>query len=403
METSPSTGTDGTEVRSPSAPVRARGLSWAAIGLVWGACVLLRPNALFLAIPLAWLAWRQRTGRSWRGLAHLAAFAVAMALVVIPITARNLVVTGEPVLLSANGGLNVHIGNRPGASGTFEVPPALAEAAADPDQQFAEFRQVAESDTGKELGPAATDLYWYERTWALIAQDPLGWLATLGEKLHLFFNGRELSNVYDYEFARKVNDVLAQPLVQLAWFAPLALLGTLLLLRRNDPRLRWIAGFNLTMALAVVVFFVVARYRLPAIGGFMLAATAAARELVSMARERRWRSAAATGLALLACAAFTYPVSVNKSFGDEYFKLGAKWHEQQLFHQAENAYQAAIRHNPDHLRSHHNLAVLYGGTLLDPEDARHHWKQVERIARERGNTKALEQARQGLRDGGQAL
>src|SRR5438094_192160 len=60
-----------------------------------------------------------RKGGSRTQLAGALAFAAATALVVSPVTMRNWRATGEFVLISSHGGLNLLIGNGPQADGTF--------------------------------------------------------------------------------------------------------------------------------------------------------------------------------------------------------------------------------------------------------------------------------------------
>ena len=85
-------------------------------GLIWGLSLLMRPNLfpLIFALPLwGWLV----LGKLRRAMAITACVGVGMVLTVLPWSVRNLEVTGQLVLVSANAGLNMWQGNNPEADG----------------------------------------------------------------------------------------------------------------------------------------------------------------------------------------------------------------------------------------------------------------------------------------------
>ena len=96
---------------------------WAIAGAAIGLFALNRPNALAwglaLAVTLPLARGLARGGR------EAAALALGLALGVAPATLRNVVVSGEPVLVSSHGGLNLYIGNRAEADGTYRHVPGI--------------------------------------------------------------------------------------------------------------------------------------------------------------------------------------------------------------------------------------------------------------------------------------
>jgi hypothetical protein len=83
------------------------------------------PNIL-LAVPpaAAWIMWRGDPavpGR-WRRTAS-ALFLGGVCLPVAAVALRNLAVSGEPVLISSNGGINFYIGNNPDYDVTVRIRP----------------------------------------------------------------------------------------------------------------------------------------------------------------------------------------------------------------------------------------------------------------------------------------
>ncbi len=351
--------------------------TWALAGLVWGVASTVRPNALLLLVPAALVAFGALEGRR-RWLAPLVMGAAGL-LAIAPVTARNLATTGEPVLLTANGGMNFFIGNGPGAVGTYGIP-AVVGGPAEPLAQARAFHRVAERAVGHALDDTGVDTYWWNRTVRTMAGHPWRSAALLIRKAHLFWNGRELSNVFNYAFMCRVDAVLRGPVVQGWMLLPFALLGTLLLLARADPAERLVGLFVVTSFAVLVAFFIVARYRLPTVPALMLAATEAVRRLALLARGRRWIHLAAAGGALAVAVALAVPVPAKDDFALQYLKLGTGLFDEWRMDEATTAFEASVRHDPTYLRAHNNLALAYERT------ARYHaalgqWRITLRLAR----------------------
>ena len=91
------------------------------VGVLLGLATLTKPTELPLVLP-AFVQWglRAKRGFAWRFAAGAAAAAVAIALLCnVPWTLRNLQVTGSPVFVDVNGGINFFIAHNPGATGQF--------------------------------------------------------------------------------------------------------------------------------------------------------------------------------------------------------------------------------------------------------------------------------------------
>jgi tetratricopeptide (TPR) repeat protein len=361
--------------------------NWAIVGLCWGLCVLSRPNALLLLPLLSIGLFFEFHQKAWK---PLFAFGLVGLIVLSPATLRNRLVAGEWVWVTDSGGINFYIGNAKGATGTFRRPPGL-EAAGHPSQQFALFRRVAEQASGRRLTARQVDSFWYRMTWVDIRQEPYTWLRLLRNKLWLFWSATELSNNQDYEFTRTfLNPVLAAPLVQFGWLSPWSFLGLLLFLwwgmggdiaaatqRTAKQRAfgRWLALATATLIGSILLFFVLARYRLALFSSLLLCAVAALREVVHRLRAASWSRAALLSAAAFSLYPLVYTVWLERSFAEEYFKLGFAYHIQKRFVQAEQSYLRAIRYDANHLSSYKNLAYLYENRG-HKEQAIFQWKQI---------------------------
>ena len=102
-------------------------------GLLLGCGALIKAQLLFLpGILLALYGWR--CWRSWRELGRIAVlaaiFALGMAAIVLPLTARNYLVFDRLVLISTNGGVTFLDGNNPEARGDHTPNNSLIAGAA---------------------------------------------------------------------------------------------------------------------------------------------------------------------------------------------------------------------------------------------------------------------------------
>jgi 4-amino-4-deoxy-L-arabinose transferase-like glycosyltransferase len=325
---------------------------WRLTGFAWGLAILTRPNAVFLGVPLALAARRK-----------MAALVGVAALTVAPATVRNLVVAHELVWVTDSGGFNFWLGNGPEASGTFFVPRALPGADTQRGQ-VAAFHDEAQRLSGRPLTFREADSFWWRRTLGSMAANPGRWLAVTAEKAWLFVAARELPNIVDYDFARRVNPALRMPWLQFGALIPFAILGTAVALarRRHD----WLpAAFNVAGAASVVAFFVLSRYRVPVVPSLLVSAVGCVRLLTEHARTRRlvrvWQYVAA--LSLLAALAFF--ARVPKPFDDPAFNLPEEWFKLGFAYQAgghaaeaERSYRAALAADPGHRGARLNLATL---------------------------------------------
>ncbi len=350
-------------------------LPWIWTGLVWGLAALIRPTALLFGAPLLLAWWLSTRRQSWRHRIIVAlALGGAAVLVIAPITLRNYIKGGEFVLVTDSGGLNFYLGNGPGAIGTFRVPANL-RGATNANAQFTAFAAEAERAMNQELTSKQVNAYWYSQSWQHIRRHPGKWLRLLVEKAWLFWNGREPPNTHDYEFNRIINPVLGLPCVQFAWLSPLALFGLICLIRQRRKETLILAGFIAMQFCAMVLFFVLAHYRIPAIPSLILAAVFGAYTLLRAIRDKNKHMLTwATPLVLAGIVVTVWP-KLPKPFDDEYFKLGYAYHVQNHYAAAGDAYQKAIAINPNNISAHKNLAQLFE-RIGDIASAQAQWRIV---------------------------
>ena len=278
---------------------------WAIAGAAIGLFALNRPNALawgaglLIALPLA----RGLT----RGAREAAALALGLALGIAPATLRNLAVSGEPVLVSSHGGLNLYIGNRAEADGTYRHVPGVTP---DIRGQARDARRVAEAAAGRSLSAREVDAHFRELALRWIAGHPRDAARLFLRKLAYVLAAPEISLNYSYAYYALDEPTLLRSLVIGAWvLVPLGLLGLADRLWSGLPADlegaggRW--GFALWVlvvpayALSVATFFVSARYRLPLLVPLAAGAGFALVRFVEAARTRARRRLAVYAAALV--------------------------------------------------------------------------------------------------------
>jgi tetratricopeptide (TPR) repeat protein len=234
-----------------------RPLPWFAIsGLAFGVQTLNRPN---VSIPCLGVLAMLAVARRWRPAAFMAAgFAIALS----PVIVRNVVVAGTWSPASSHGGLNFYIGNNAEANGTYRVVAGITPSIAG---QQEDARRVAETSLGRSLSDADVSAYFYSLGWTWIRLHPADALALLARKLAYTLNSRYITLNYSYPFyAYDLRTLLALLFVGPWLLIPVGLAG-LVIGVPPDRRFEYFvwASFVPLYAIAVAIFFVTERYRLP--------------------------------------------------------------------------------------------------------------------------------------------
>jgi tetratricopeptide (TPR) repeat protein len=309
---------------------------WLAAGVLLGVLALLRENALLAALCLLPLAWRGRAGspggRSqgvpgeapggasdagpqdapgcralaatgghwhWRAAAlRCGALIAGMALALAPVGLRNGLVGGDFLPTTFQGGVNFYIGNNPLADGTYRP---IVPGKQVPELERREPVRIAEQQLGRRLSPGEVSRFWLDRALAWAAAHPGDYLRLQLRKLRLFWSWYEWPDAVDYYFIRGLSPVLRLlPLPEWGGITLLAALG-LWWLRRDGLARRlapaWL--FAAAWTASTVVFFLFARYRLPAVPALLLLAAPPLAALAGAAAD--WRRAPARAAAAAAC------------------------------------------------------------------------------------------------------
>lgn len=281
-------------------------------------------------------------------------FAVGVLLVLAPVTIRNLAVSGQFIPVTSNGGLNFYIGNSAIATGGYAMPEGL-DIERDPSGS-----SIAEADVGRTLSASEVSDYWYSRSWNDIGADPGHWVALLLRKLSFVMSSYELPQLENFEFQRHYSRLLSVPLPGFGLVAPLGVLGLILALR--DRRRRLLGLFFGAYVISIVLFFVLARYRLPvtpvlAIGASYVVVEGFDRVRTGAVRRAVWLVPAALALAFVVNANL-YAVDREKPFAQIHYRLGIIYGDRGDVGRAVAEYGRAIEIDPTYPKSYLNLGAL---------------------------------------------
>jgi tetratricopeptide (TPR) repeat protein len=332
---------------------------WIIAGLLAGLAALTRPNVLlFIAVFVLWQLFA-KSNRSQEVRSRLIAPALLLAstaLVILPVTIRNYTLEPDPVLISSNGGINFYIGN----SGHYDEKVAIH-----PGMRWEEMAMEPVRLGHKTA--AAKSAYFFKRSLAYIAQHPLDYAATLAKKTYLFWSGPELKRNQDIYYARHFSSLLSILLwdhmvsMPFGLVGPLALMGLFFSWQRKDDGITLLRLYAFSYTVSVLLFFAVARYRMPILPIFILFAAEASLALYHRLRQRPFTEniAALSSLAILSVW-LNWPAAPNGELDPQlHFDLGEVYLRKSQYDKAEQHAKRALELEPDYNYARHNLAVAY--------------------------------------------
>jgi tetratricopeptide (TPR) repeat protein len=357
-------------------PAAARG---ALAGFIVGLLALTRENALIFALAIpAWMLWQERRtgkGGARNALPHVAAFALGLALVLLPVGFRNLAIGDTFAITTSQLGPNFYIGNNPQATGLYAP---LLPGRQTPDFEGSDAARAAEWETGRELSPGEVSSFWLGRSLDWISENPGTWLALLLQKLLFTINDYEIPDTEDIYVHAEFSWLLAglHALFRFGVLLPLALAGMVFAFSRETAvRERsaavLLAGLAVLFAAAVAVFYVWARYRFPLVPLLVPFAGLALVESFACAGRGEWRRLVAPGAALATAALLSNATLLDRELLSQsaWVNLGNIMIRERRFEEAEQYLTRAgeIPHESADLHFHFAALRFQQGRKADAE------------------------------------
>ncbi len=351
-----------------------------AIGVVAGLSALARPNILAcLPILLAWAFWvLRRRGDSRRFVRDAAAIVLGTALAIAPATIRNAVVTGDPVLISCNGAINLFIGNNPKSDPVSPRIPDLREIAGVRGWSWFSYGEIVRGVArreGREMSYSDVDRYFNKKALDYIAANPARTIGLAAQRALLMLGPAEVSNNKVDQLERANSRVLSLlPGFPIA--LALALFGIAVAIfaargsdaaseskraaeRRRSEQVVFLALFTATFLGSYVLFLAAGRFRVPAIPFLILLGAYGVDHVWQLARARDARGAAAWGALLAGLLALTHIPFVRYTPDASWWRFdrGAAYSRGGNHAAAAEEFRKALEEKPDFVDALVNLGA----------------------------------------------
>ncbi len=315
-----------------------------------------RPSYLLLLLPVAAAIWfLDETAPRTRRLRNLVVLTAAAAALVLPYTVRNYLVGRDLVLMTANGGVNLYIGNNPNANGTFKAPgpwPSHLEESS---------RAYAEKELGRALRPSEVSAFFTRKALVYAASRPGDFVTKVGRRLRLLASAYEIPNHMDFSYFRQQSDVLKRLPFTWGVILPWALAGAAFWSWKRDRRPS-LGLVGIYLGSLVTLFFITGRYRFAAFPLLVVFAVAAAKGLADAVRGKAWVKLATAGAVIAGGYVAAYwppPRDVTVSAAYSYHHLGAVYARRGDERAAVRAYEKAVTLEPDDSFSWNNLGLAH--------------------------------------------
>jgi len=215
--------------------------------------------------------------------------------------------------------------------------------------------------------PSEQSRYFTQKTFDIIAADPVGFLRNLAHKTYLYASGDEVmrnQEIYPFrEYSSLLSiliwkNVIAFPYGLLFPFAVIGIIIALIRRERNTAPVLLFIGSHIAV---IILFLITARYRMNVLPFLTMFAVYGAAGIFSLFRRREWKMAVRValmfGLILVVCnwKVGDMPSDFN---ADAYYNLGVQYMKQNK-PEAKEMFEKAVELQPDYPEANGNLGIYY--------------------------------------------
>ena len=194
----------------------------------------------------------------------------------------------------------------------------------------------------------------------------------------------------------QIVSVLRLPLISFGFLAPLALLG-IVLTGRAWRRLVPLYAMLGTVLATQLIFFVLSRYRMPAVPLLAIFGAAGLVQLLDAVHARRWKRLAGAASLLVAASFVIHQPILREDLSVAYYNLGNRYRDLEQWERAIDAYHESLRRNAGYISAHNNLAIAYERSGAHRAEAIEAWERVRALAVARNLERYVERADRHLR------
>lgn len=326
-------------------------------GIFFGISMLARGNMIvILPVLILWIVYLYGHSSIRKTLTSALILLLGVMLSLMPVIIRNYTRTKDIVPISAQGGLNVYIGNAYGADGKFR---AIDGIGGNLEEMIPASIKIAQENMARPLKPSQVSDYWVKETFRSINNHGGIWtLAPLMiKKVLLFWNAYELPDIWDYYFFKNYIPILRFPLVNFALIGSLALAGMYLAWPRKR-KLSLLYIFVLGYMVSLVLVFITSRYRFPIVPFLAIFAGIALQAFLNIKDTGAYR--ATVGAIIFLLALIFCNIGAEKiSFATSHNSLGILLKRDGRISEAVSEYKKAARIAPSYPSPYYNLGILY--------------------------------------------
>jgi len=339
-------------------------------GVILGLYALVRPNILtFIPFVFAWIVWigtRQKEKK--KALLSALLFTAGVVMTVMPATIRNYVVAKDPVLISANGGINLFFGNNVFSDGVSASHPELGAWSC---FDYPRIVHDLEHQQSIPMTYGEVSSFYTQRAIEYMKVHPLDAIELTLKKFMLFWAPMEVASYNDVATERTHSVILRNLPIQFPLALALALTGLGMCIRRikTHPSTRE-TGKTAELLILIILFILVysgtlsffivsGRYRVPLIPFILLGAAYAIEQFIHLFMERKNRplmiwAAVFVGLYLLT----SMNVCGYRTRPDQWHQHQAIIHEQAgNWGKAVSELKTAVQINPMNAELRSNLGA----------------------------------------------
>ena len=363
--------------------------NFAALGALIGLTALARPNILFFLPALAiwvWLVILPKLRRSRSAAVKRYALVILCAgVVIMPVTARNWIVTGGDFIpIAWQGGYNFFLGNNRDATGWSATAPGINATWMG---GYLDAINLAQNELGRKLSEKEIDDFWWDLGWKEVANYPLNALGLQFKKFAYFWGGYEIPNNQNIYIVERFSIVASALFWQAPLYFPAGLLMPLALMGIFSARRKWRVALPLYLLTfsymaSVMMFFVCARFRQPVLPILLIFGSYGFYSLIETLNDTRRKRLIYTLAALGILGAFSSYASVGidreaQSARDSLL-LGNAYQAAGKLPEAQAEFERAIEIAPEFAEAYNNLGQM-SATKNDFGRAARYFREALRI------------------------
>jgi 4-amino-4-deoxy-L-arabinose transferase-like glycosyltransferase len=343
-----------------------RDLVWS--GLLIGLASITRPTGL-VAIPIMLVFVLFDSRRFSSGIGRGAILVASSLVIILPISIRNVVIAGDPVLIASQGGINFYIGNNESADGLSAILPEPLGS----NWRVGDVTRIAEQTAERSLLPGEVSSYWYEEGVKWIKNNPSDFVTLLLRKGYYNISNREVSNNRSLELFFDQIWLLKYNPLSFGFLFSFAGIGAILVIRKRSSALPLIYFIGIYI-LATSLFFFSSRFRLPLIPLYCILSGYGILSLLEWIRQPG-RALIWTCAGVVVLAAVSYLPLVPLPAGNSALSLNSRglfYHDTGEYRKAAASFRNALSVDSLIPDGHLNLgATLFA--LGDIDQARYHF------------------------------